>query len=282
MTTAPCSCLICAGEPAGRDADIAETVQAHGWSALWIAGGIDFAYTVGLWHTFRRPEVVMFGLDGENMQDWLNAYVNQGRDHGWPAENEPFHGVLDGFATQLRLVHQSWHDALFGTASRFYRDVTVPVQQLVWPDRNGRWHWEDQATASSRNRQASAWLPVQEHPAGGWRLVGELEPGFPFPVGPDSWALTTRAVVHGDRPISRVACDEGSYDVLDERGYRADDLCLAFLGELVQRHPNVVACADLPNGQVAVVGPDGAWSQSKLSGRDRRNSKRSWKHALAA
>lgn len=246
---------------------------------LWVSGGMDFAYTVGLWHTFRWPEAVMFGLDGQGMQHWLNAYVDYAREQGWPGENEPFHGVIDGFATQLRPVHGSWRDALFGTTYRFYRGTSVPVQQLVWPDRNGLWPWEEGATASSRNRQAFSWLPVHEHPAGGWRLVGELEPGFPFRVGPDSWALTTRAVAAGTRPIAQVVRDECGYDVLDERGYRADDLCLAFLGELVQRHPHLAGFADLADGQVAVLDTDQAWSLSPLSGRDRRNSKRSWKHA---
>ncbi len=224
----------------------------------------------------------MFGLGGEDMQQWLNACVNRAREHGWPARNEPFHGVLDGFATQLRPVHESWHDALFGTTHRFYRGARVPVLQLVWPDRNGRWPWAERATASVRNRQALAWLPVDEHPPGGWRLVGEREPDFPFPVGPDSWVLTTRAVLGTDRPVARVARDEGAYDVLDDRGYDADDLCLAFLGDLVRRHPHLTACTDLDDGRVAVAQAGAAWSRSEMSRRDRRGSRQSWKHAEPA
>ncbi|GIG03198.1 hypothetical protein Cci01nite_82910 [Catellatospora citrea] len=243
---------------------------------FWIAGGTDFAYTVGLWHTFRRPEAVMFGLDGKGMRHWLNDYVNHGREQGWPEENEPVQGVVEDFPTQLRPVHGSWHDALFGTAYRFYRGP-VPFQQLVWPDRNGLWPWEEGATASSRNRQAFSWLPVHEHPKGGWRLVGELEPQFPFPVGPDSWALTTRGIATGASPIAQVVRDGGSYDVLDVRGYHADDLCLTFLGELAQRHPHLAGCADLADGQVAALQADQTWSWSRLSRGNRRDSKRSWK-----
>ncbi|WP_405434080.1 DUF4262 domain-containing protein [Micromonospora sp. NBC_00617] len=279
MTIEGCSCLICSDSAPTRDSRTVELVRDHGWSVLRVGGGIEFAYTIGLWHSFRRPEVVMFGLDGEGMQHWLNACVDHAREQGWPAEETPFHGVLDGFPTQLRAVDPSWHDPLFGTAYRFYRGVTVPFQQLVWPDRNGLWPWEDGATASSRNRQAHSWLPVREHPQGAWRLVGELEPGFPFDAGPDSWALTTRAVAAGARPVARVIKDEGSHDVLDERGYDADDLCLAFLGALVQRHPHLTDCADLADGQVATLDADRAWSRSALSRGDRRASTRSWKVA---
>src|SRR5690606_3124501 len=124
---------------------------------------------------------------------------------GWPEAEESFDGVIEGFDTQLRDVHPSWYRALFGTALSFYRGVAVPVRQLVWPDRHGRWPWDEEATPSSRARQACAWLPLSQHPEGAWRLVGELGPTFPFPVGPDAWALTTRSVLAGERPVTTVA-----------------------------------------------------------------------------
>jgi hypothetical protein len=265
--------VICGGDEPDRVTATADLVRAHGWSVLWIGGGsVDFAYTVGLWHTFRRPELVMFGLTGRDMQNWLNTCVDRAGEHGWPEPHTPFGGVLEGFETQLRPVHESWHDPLFGTASRFYNGVTVPFLQLVWPDRTGTWPWLDGATASSRNRQAFAWLPVAEHPPGGWRLVGEMEPGFPFPSGPDSWALTTRQVLDGERPVALIARLDGAYDVLDERGYDADDFCLAFLGELVRRQPSLVDCADLADGEVGTIGG----ARTGASRRERRSSKRLW------
>ena len=273
-TPTSCTCRICHPDENEIGAATVETVRRHGWVSLWVAGSLDFAYTVGLWHTFGEPEVVMFGLEGEGMQTWLNTCVELGRDKGWPPPDEPFHGVIDGFETQLRDVDPSWHPALFGTAIGFYRGATVPVRQLIWPDRNGLWPWDDKATLSSRNRQAFAWLPVAEHPAGSWRLVGEM-PDFPFPAGPDDWVLTTRALLEGSRSVATVAYDQGSFDVLDDRGHAAEDLCLAFLGDVVRRHPQVRACADLADGQVATA-EDSGWTRSHITAADRRTSKRAW------
>jgi hypothetical protein len=274
-----CRCLICADRPVGRDAGIVDNVRQYGWSSLMVAGPVDFAYTVGLWHTFRRPELVMFGLTGNNMQLWLNACVERAGDAGWPAEGEEFHGVIEGFSTQLRAVDSSWHDALFGSANRFYSGHTVPVLQVVWPDRNGYWPWDEQATQSSRTRQAHAWLPVSQHPPGGWRLVGELEPAFEFPVGPDAWTLTSRAVLAGWRQPAWVLHDEGAFDVLDDRGYDADDLCLAYLGDLVIKHSDLAACADLPERHVASRTEAGTWTRVQQSENDQRRSQKSWETA---
>ncbi len=184
--------------------------------------------------------------------------------------------MIDGFETQLRDVHPSWYRALLGTALGFYRGVAVPFRQLVWPDRNGHWPRDEQATPSSRTRQAFTWLPVAEHPDGAWRLVGELGPTVPFPVGPDAWVLTTRAVLTGDRPVATVSYDQGSYDVLDDRGHAAEDLCLAFLGDVVRRHPVVRACSDLPEGQSAILSTESTWRRVHITAADRRTSKRAW------
>jgi hypothetical protein len=177
-----CSCYLCTGADPGRDTDIVADVTEHGWSVVWVPGDLTFAYTVGLWHTFGLPEVAMFGLGGPDMQNWLNTCVDVCQRIGWPADGQPLHGVLDGFSTQLKGVHESWRPALFGSAGRFYQGAAAPVRQLVWPDRHGIWPWQPAVAQSCRNRQASAWLPVAEHPAGGWRLVGE-HPDFPFDSG---------------------------------------------------------------------------------------------------
>jgi hypothetical protein len=276
-----CPCLICQDDHSGQQDDLVETVRKHGWTPLWVAREIGYAHTVGVYHSFGQPEIVMFGLEGPGMQLWLNAAVEQGRDRGWPPEAAPFPGILDGFPTQLRAVHDSWRGALFPAVDRFYRGRPVPVRQLVWPDRNGRWPWEPEATLSSRTRQAQAWLPVAEHPEGGWRLVGEFEPGFPFPAGPDSWVLTTQGILDGRAGVAQVARDQNGYDILDEHGYLAEDLCLAFLGDVLRRQPGLVECADLPDGQTATRDGRG-WSRSHLAKDDRRASKRSWTLAQPA
>ena len=264
VDSSPCPCVICTSHPPGRDASIVADVREYGWCALRVAGNVEFAYTIGLWHTFRWPEVVMFGLHGDHMQHWLNTCVDVGRDRGWPSDGEEFLGVMEGVPTQLRPVDDSWHEALFGTAWRFYRGTQVPVRQLVWPDTNGVWPWLDGATASSRSRQAFAWLPVDQHPPGRWRLIAEMDGDFPFDGGPDQYALTTRAVLDGTRTPARIVHHDG-LDILDDRGYAADDLCLAFLGDIVRPHPGVRAMAGLRDGQVAVAGPGGMWSVDELS-----------------
>ncbi len=268
--------MICGGVPRGRDAATIATVEQHGWCSLLVPGTVDFAYTVGLWHSFQIPELVMFGLAGEHMQLWLNTCVERLREIGWPAAEAPFTGVIEGHQTMLRPVDESWRDALFGTAYRFYGGWSVPIWQLVWPDGTGRWPWNDEATPSSRTRQASAWLPVEAHPPGSWRLVGKYGNDFPLPAQPDSWTLTTRSLLAGTTEPTLVTHDDGAFDILDARGYTADDLCLGYLGQALERHPTLRQLADLPPGSTATLEPDGSWRRAPLSEDQRTTSSTAW------
>jgi hypothetical protein len=132
---------------------------------------------------------------------------------------------------------------------------------------------------SSRTRQAPAWLPVGEHPAGSWQLLGHFGTDFPLPAEPDDWALTTRSILDGAKAPATVLFDGGAFDVLDDRGHDADDLCVTYLGTLVLRQPSLRDIRDLTNGTAATAASDGTWHRAPISAHQRRASTERRKHA---
>ncbi len=89
-TPSSCPCLICHPDPTINGSAAVDAVGRHGWSSLVVARSLDVAYTVGVYHTFGEPELVMVGLSGEDMASWLNTAVELGRDNGSPAHQAPF------------------------------------------------------------------------------------------------------------------------------------------------------------------------------------------------
>jgi len=87
-------------------------------------------------------------------------------------------------------------------------------------------------------------------------------------AGPDQYALTTQALLDGETTIARVVNRDGGFDVLDARGYEAQDVRLAFVGEVVRRHPDIESFADLPEGHAAVAGLDDVWTTNQLTRAD--------------
>ncbi|MFF2350720.1 DUF4262 domain-containing protein [Kitasatospora sp. NPDC058115] len=156
----------------------AEDVLAHGHHVIGIPGEgalPDWAFTVGHWHTARRPELVMAGLDAHGQMHWLNEAVDRLREGACAEPDGLLDGVIEDYPVLLRPVDPSWHRPLLGTAVGFYRRVPVPVLQLVWPDRDHRWPWDENASPGCR-AQPRLWLPVGDHPEGVWtREAAEAE-----------------------------------------------------------------------------------------------------------
>ncbi|MEJ2858325.1 MULTISPECIES: DUF4262 domain-containing protein [unclassified Saccharothrix] len=155
------------------DRKLAEDVRRHGWGVIMIPEddiSAGWAFTAGLWHTFRVPEVAMFGLDTAEMHAMLNAVGEEVRAGRAPAAGDRVEGVLDGgYRVLFADVREEWRPVFFGTALRFYRDTPdVPFLQCLWPDREGRFPGEEGFPDDLDDLQPRLWLDRADHPEGPW------------------------------------------------------------------------------------------------------------------
>jgi hypothetical protein len=130
--------------------------------------GPGWAFTVGLWHSRRQPELAIFGLEIEAMKACLNVLGEQSAS-GWsPEPEEERSHILDGSPVLFKTVDQRWHKAFFGTAIAFYRRPPIPMLQVLWADRDERFPTTLVCDLAVRGRQPSLWLRPDEHPRGVW------------------------------------------------------------------------------------------------------------------
>jgi uncharacterized protein DUF4262 len=262
-----CGCCARVEERDEWDRWVRETVSRAGWAVVAVTGATPHAYTIGLWHSYELPELAMFGLRSDDMQVWLNECARLLRHSGDLGDEVPLAGVIEGYPVLLRRMHPSWHRSLFARACSYYGVDEMPVRQVVWPDRDGRWPWDEAATANCREGQPLGWLPVGAHPDGGWRLVGEMMPTWPFPeLQPDTVVMASSDVVAGVRGIVAVTHDaEGEWDFLDERGYADEATGWVHFGRLYRAYPWLMRFADLPRDTLAWLDEDGQWHQRRFS-----------------
>lgn len=271
MTEADCHCWLCAGGalPAGlgpRELNMVWHIEEHGWSVVVVAEEREvpgWAYSVGLWHTMRSPEVCMFGLRGRDMHTWVNAVGQQVRAGQVLRQDEERFGVLDGFPVVVRPVDPTWQDEMLTLAGDFYR-TAVPAVQLVWPDRDGRFPWDPGAGERCRVNQPSLWLPRDDHPPGQWTRLADLaESPFPDADG-DELVVGSAGVIRGESPIVGIVhTSAGRWEFRDSR---AGETGWVHLRHLVTGHPHIRDFADLPRGHAAWQEPDGNWSRAPHDG----------------
>ena len=147
-----------------RDRQVVSDVEEYGWHVALIPADEErpgFAFSIGLFKTFGHPEVILFGLGIEAMHGIINGIgegVRQGRKF---TEGESASGVIEGFEVRFSVVHHDHYREYLGTASWFYKNADYPALQCVWPDRQGRFPWDDDFPATLRAIQ-----PVLDRPSG--------------------------------------------------------------------------------------------------------------------
>ena len=172
----PCRCLLC--QPAIpdeaqwdlRDREIARNVREHGWHTMGVTGydTPDWAYSIGMWHTHGGYDVCMAGLPVENSMALVSKIAQQVLDGRALGAEKRRLDVIEGYEVATRPVHPSWYPAMFGAGLDFFQTPPWPMLQAVWPDREGRFPWEEGADPEKRDQQPFLWVARNEHPASMW------------------------------------------------------------------------------------------------------------------
>ncbi|MFM9615784.1 DUF4262 domain-containing protein [Streptomyces niveiscabiei] len=170
MPTA-CRCVVCEDVTAlaPRTRSTVDTVRRHGFQVTMVPAdehGPGWAYTTGLWHGRRIPELAMFGLNVRLMHTILNDLGRRAMDGQTVEDGQERHDVAS-VPVVLKAVDHGWYEAFFGTAIGYYRKPSFPFLQVVWPDRDGAFPWQP-GGAQLPDLQPRLWLRPGEHPVGVW------------------------------------------------------------------------------------------------------------------
>jgi hypothetical protein len=131
-------------------------VATHGLHVLRVFGDNEwptFVYSVGLFHNFHIPEIIILGLEPELAHVTLNEIASRARQGESFQIGDTIEGLLEGFSVVLRPVRHELIEPHFGWDLWFYDGQTFPAAQLVWPTTSGVWPWEPSASDEFRGRQ---------------------------------------------------------------------------------------------------------------------------------
>src|SRR5947209_3318154 len=130
-----------------READqqLLQDVQEVGWHVLLIPEdeeGPAFAFTVGLYHSFQHPEVLIMGLDPGIMHRILNIIGEDAKAGRHYEPEKEYPDILEGYRCAFEEIDKGLYEEYLGYAIWFYRGSAFPALQCVWPDHEGRYPWD--------------------------------------------------------------------------------------------------------------------------------------------
>lgn len=235
------------------DRKLLADVQEHGWHVIGVEAGEEgpgFAYSIGMFHTFRHPEIIVFGLAVKVMHPIINTIGEQVRKGCQFEHLDEAGDVVEGYNVCFRTVEKKHYREYLGYARWFYQGDNFPVLQCVWPDKQHRYPWHADFAENLAARQ-----PV---------LSGEMS--WPFQEGKNRAVFTTKPVIHENHPILLVSHDaEGDWQFLCGTTNRPKDGLVVSLGCIVERDPGLGKLADLPEGWRAFrKSPKSPWQREKI------------------
>lgn len=133
-----------------------DDVERHGLHIVHVLEEGDlppFSYTVGLYHTFGHPEVLVYGLPNDSAHSLLNHLASQLREGKKYVAGGTYSDLLDGFRATFRVVPLAQYREHVGWATWFNERPDFPVLQLIYPDRQGQWPWDSGASDGFRHQQ---------------------------------------------------------------------------------------------------------------------------------
>lgn len=105
--------------------------------------GPSFSYSIGLFHNYQHPEIILVGLRQELAHSILYNFGSDIKEGNIYKEGKYYSDILDGYECLLVKVDQKFYDAYLGQAIDFYSSNDFPVIQCIYPTLKGAYPWEE-------------------------------------------------------------------------------------------------------------------------------------------
>ncbi|RFZ92343.1 DUF4262 domain-containing protein [Mucilaginibacter conchicola] len=102
-----------------------------------------FIYSIGLYQNYGHPEIICVGLDINVMAAIINGAKDMAAAGETIVTGKLYQGFLQDYDVQFLEVQELNYFDYLGFGSKFYQGIDYPVLQMVWPDKQNKFPWED-------------------------------------------------------------------------------------------------------------------------------------------
>jgi hypothetical protein len=127
---------------------LVNTSEEHGAAVMHVAGDDDnasYAFSVGAWRRFGKPEAVVIGLPKEVAHAVINTYVQRVGGGERFSPGRLYEGFVAEAAVTVEKVAMQHYPEYLGSAMLVYGDPDFPAVQLLLPTAEGAFPWHDDA-----------------------------------------------------------------------------------------------------------------------------------------
>ena len=135
---------------------ISDDIRDYGWHVIKVLedeSAPGFGYSIGLFETFKHPEIIIVGLK----LDLIHLLINNiGEDIKNGLTLVPFSfnsDIIDNFECYISEVKKSHYDKYVGQAQAYYDSDEFPLLQCIYPTLKGVYPWQSDWPEDIKNLQ---------------------------------------------------------------------------------------------------------------------------------
>ena len=258
-----------ASELPSHDRNTIDQIEKFGCSVVNVVPkgqGLGWSYTIGVFDTCGKPEVITVGLPAETAHSALNEAARLLRS-GVDLSKGRHLELVGNVECEFRSVDPKWIRHLMGWAVWFYEGANFPVLQAVYPDLGNRFPEED--GFDQRFEQ-----PLMQPGASMTRVANDFwaacDPksslfDWKFADPPHTGVFLSKAVNEGSEAVTFVSHDaeDGAWQFLGDSMSDSGAVIVCF-HHPIDNDATLVELGDLPLGWYAERTTVGAaWTRRK-------------------
>ena len=136
---------------------VAEDIKNFGWHVVKVFdenGNLpNFAYSIGLFESYKHPEVIMFGLDLSVLHQFINNVGDKIKKGKTFEPNVSYDDFVDDYESQFIVVNKEYYDEHLGQAIKYYGGNNFPTIQFVWTDKTNLFPWQKECNEEVKKLQ---------------------------------------------------------------------------------------------------------------------------------
>lgn len=240
-----------------EDARTIDHIERFGCSVVNVTAtnhGVGWSYTIGIFDSSGKPEIMTVGLPPEVAHFALNKaakLIRAGADLTKGRHRE----LVGRVECELRPVDEKWIRQLMGWAIWYYGDTAFPVLQMVYPDRDNRFPEDKEFDKAYEQPLMQPTAPMTRVEGDFWASTDPKSSLFnwKFPDPPHTGVFLSQAVHNGAEPVTYVShdADDGAWRFLGDSMADGGGPALSCFHHTIDRDLSLAELADLPLGWYA-------------------------------
>ena len=137
---------------------VLSNIAEYGWHCVNVLeddGHPPWSFTIGLYETWNHPELIIIGRSRATSYEMLKTIADDIELNDPPNLTDPDGQLLLGMKCHFLEVNTRYYSDYVGFALWFYRKRRFPLYQIVWPNNDGLYPWDEMAPKALKE-----WQPV--------------------------------------------------------------------------------------------------------------------------